>query len=165
MAVADLNEIRAALETHLLAGLGADITQENGNTLISESGFILVTESPEADATPLVFGNQAFEPTPGDSFVQCSTGFGSSQYLTQGGLDGGDNRVVGVVALNVFTPLGVGTGANFLIVKKIRDLYNRVTVSGVYFDAPIGPEVLASASPEGYFQTQVRVTFEFIEEL
>ena len=26
-------------------------------------------------------------------------------------------------------------------------------------------QVLASPAPEGYFQTQVRVTFEFIEEL
>jgi len=66
--------------------------------------------------------------------------------------------------LNIFTPSGVGSGANFTIAKRIRDLYNRINVSGVYFDAPIGPEVV-SASPEGYFQTQVRVTFEFIEEL
>ena len=49
--------------------------------------------------------------------------------------------------------------------KRIRDLYNRVNVSGVFFDAPIGPEALASPAPEGYFQTQVRVTFESIEEL
>ena len=59
----------------------------------------------------------------------------------------------------------VGPGTNYVIAKRIRDLYNRVIVSGVYFDAPIGPEVLASASPEGFLQTQVRVTFEFIEEL
>jgi hypothetical protein len=38
-------------------------------------------------------------------------------------------------------------------------------VSGVFFDASTGPEVLASPAPEGYFQTQVRVTFESIEEL
>jgi hypothetical protein len=38
-------------------------------------------------------------------------------------------------------------------------------VSGVFFDAATGPEVLASPAPEGYFQTQVRVTFETIEEL
>tara|TARA_A100001515_G_scaffold35431_2_gene27623 strand:- start:1998 stop:2279 length:282 start_codon:yes stop_codon:yes gene_type:complete len=91
--------------------------------------------------------------------------FGLGEYLTHGGISDSSNRVVGIVVLNVFTPLGVGTGANYNIAKRIRDLYNRVIVSGVYFDAPIGPEVLASASPEGYFQTQVRVTFEFIEEL
>jgi hypothetical protein len=52
-----------------------------------------------------------------------------------------------------------------VIGKRIRDLYNRVIVSGVYFGAPIGPEVLATPAPEGYFATQVRVAFEFIEEL
>jgi len=38
-------------------------------------------------------------------------------------------------------------------------------VSGIFFDAATGPEALLSAAPEGYFQTQVRVTFESIEEL
>jgi hypothetical protein len=65
----------------------------------------------------------------------------------------------------VFTPKGAGPGANYVIGKRIRDLYNRVIVSGVYFGAPIGPEVLATPAPEGYFATQVRVAFEFIEEL
>jgi hypothetical protein len=91
--------------------------------------------------------------------------FGLGEYLTHGSTTDASNRVVGVVVLNVFTPLGVGAGANYTIAKRIRDLYNRVIVSGVYFDAPIGPEALGSPSPEGYFQTQVRVTFEFIEEL
>ena len=67
--------------------------------------------------------------------------------------------------INIFSAAGVGPGANYVIGKRVRDLYNRVNVSGVYFDAPTGPEVLASPAPEGYFQTQVRVTFEFIEEL
>ena len=67
--------------------------------------------------------------------------------------------------LNIFSAKGVGPGANFVIGKRIRDLYNRINVSGVHFDPPIGPEVVASPSPEGYFQTQVRVTFDFFEEL
>jgi hypothetical protein len=73
--------------------------------------------------------------------------------------------MVGLVLINIFTPQGVGPGGNYVIGKRVRDLYNRVIVSGVYFDAPVGPEALASPAPEGYFQTQVRVTFEFIEEL
>tara|TARA_R100001086_G_scaffold211418_2_gene127382 strand:- start:339 stop:764 length:426 start_codon:yes stop_codon:yes gene_type:complete len=137
----------------------------NRNTIRAVIEGRLATELAASPVLPVVFHNMAYEPTPGSSWVQCLASFGSSQYLTHGGLRGGNNRVVGVVVLNVFTPLSVGTGANFVIAKRIRDLYNRVIVSGVYFDAPIGPEVLASASPEGYFQTQVRVTFEFIEEL
>ena len=56
-------------------------------------------------------------------------------------------------------------GANFTIGKRVRDVYNRSTVSGVIFDAPTGPEVMAPPSPEGYFQTQVRLTFETFEDL
>jgi len=46
----------------------------------------------------------------------------------------------------------------------LRDLYNNITVSNVIFDSPIGPEVLTS-SPEGKFQTQIRITFEIYEDL
>ena len=91
--------------------------------------------------------------------------FGNNEFLSLGGTSDSDNRIVGVVVINIFSAAGVGPGANYVIGKRVRDLYNRVNVSGVYFDAPIGPEVLASPAPEGYFQTQVRVTFEFIEEL
>jgi hypothetical protein len=140
MAAADLNSIRATIEGRL------------------------ATELANSPAIPVVFHNMAYEPTPSSSWVQCLTSFGSAQYLSQGATTNSDNRIVGVVVINIFTPQGAGSGGNYIIAKRIRDLYNRGNVSGVYFDAPVGPEVL-SASPEGYFQTQVRVTFEFIEEL
>ena len=57
-----------------------------------------------------------------------------------------------------------GAGANYTIGKRLRDLYNRVTVSNVIFDSPVGPEILAS-SPEGKFQTQIRITFNIYEDL
>ncbi len=68
------------------------------------------------------------------------------------------------MVLNVFTEEGIGAGGNFTICKRLRDLYNRITVSGVIFDAVVGPEIL-SQSPEGKFVTQLRVTFETYEEL
>ena len=52
-----------------------------------------------------------------------------------------------------------GSGANFTIGKRVRDLYNKVTVSDVIFDSPIGPEVLAT-SPEGKFQKQIRKAYQ-----
>ena len=137
----------------------------NRNTIRAVIEGRLATELAGSPVLPVVFHNMAYEPTPGSSWVQCLLSFGSSEYLTHGDTADASNRVVGIVVLNVFTPLGVGAGANYTIAKRIRDLYNRVIVSGVYFDAPIGPEALGSPSPEGYFQTQVRVTFEFIEEL
>jgi len=141
MAAADLNTIRATIEGRL------------------------ATELAKTPPTPVVFHNMPLEPTPSGSFVQCLTSFGSSEYLSHGLSSNSRNRIVGLVVINIFSSKGVGPGANYVIGKRIRDLYNRVNVSGVFFDAPIGPEALATPAPEGYFQTQVRVTFESIEEL
>ena len=141
MAAADLNSVRATIEARL------------------------ATELANSPAIPVVFHNMAYEPTPNSSWVQCQTAFGANEYLSQGLTTNSQNRILGLLVMNIFTAKGVGPGANYTIGKRIRDLYNRVIVSGVFFDAPIGPEVLASPAPEGYFQTQVRVTFEFIEEL
>ena len=141
MAAADLNTIRSVIEARL------------------------ATELAGSPAIPVVFHNMPYTPTPNSSWVQCLTSFGNNEFLSLGGTSDSDNRIVGVVVINIFSAAGVGPGANYVIGKRVRDLYNRANVSGVYFDAPIGPEVLASPAPEGYFQTQVRVTFEFIEEL
>jgi|TARA_B100000085_G_C18372315_1_gene442871 hypothetical protein len=141
MAAADLNTIRATIEGRL------------------------ATELASSPAIPIVFHNMAYEPTPGSSWVQCLTTFGGSEYLGHGGTTDSQNRIVGLLLINIFSAKGVGPGANYVIGKRVRDLYNRAIVSGVYFDAPTGPEALAVPAPEGYFQTQVRVTFEFIEEL
>ena len=141
MAAIDLNTVRAVVEKRLVAEL------EN------------------APPVPVVFHNMAYEPTPGSSWVQCLTTFGANEYLSQGSTTNSQNRVFGLLVINIFSAAGVGPGANYVIGERIRDLYNRVNVSGVFFDAPTGPEVLGSPNPEGYFQTQVRVTFESIEEL
>ena len=133
------------------------------NTVRSTIEARLATELASSPAIPVVFNNMAFDSTTEDSFVQCVTSFGSNEYLTMGNASG-TNSVVGLVLLNVFTEEGIGAGANFTICKRLRDLYNRITVSSVIFDSPIGPEVLTS-SPEGKFQTQIRVTFEIFEDL
>ena len=141
MAAADLNSVRATIEGRL------------------------ATELANSPAIPVVFHNMAYEPTSNSSWVQCLLSFGTSTYLTHGGTSDSRNELVGIAVVNIFSAKGVGPGANYVIGKRVRDLYNRINVSGVHFDPPIGPEVVASPSPEGYFQTQVRVTFDFIEEL
>lgn len=137
----------------------------NLNTIRSTIEARLATELALAPVLPVVFHNQPYVPTPNSSWVQCLVSFGANEYLTQGGTTGSNNSIIGVVAINIFTPLGVGPGANLTIGKRIRDLYNRVIVSGVHFDPPIGPEVVAAPAPEGFFQTQVRLTFETFEDL
>jgi len=140
MAAIDLNTVRATIEARL------------------------ATELASSPAIPVVFNNMAFDSTTEDTFVQCLTSFGSNEYLTQGDTNTAFNNVVGLVLINIFTEEGLGAGSNFTICKRIRDLYNRVTVSNVIFDAPIGPEILTS-SPEGKFQSQIRITFNIYEDL
>ena len=134
------------------------------NTVRSTIEARLVTELASTPPVTVLFNNMAFDSTTKDTFVQCITSFGSNSYLTQGGSTNSDNEITGLVLLNVFTEEGIGAGSNFEICKRLRDLYNKITVSDVIFDSPIGPEILAS-SPEGKFQTQLRITFEIYEEL
>ena len=134
------------------------------NTVRSTIEARLATELASSPAIPVVFNNMTFDSTAENTFVQCITSFGAGEYLTMGGTTDSDNNVVGLVLLNVFTEEGLGAGSNFTICKRLRDLYNRVTVSNVIFDSPVGPEILTS-SPEGKFQTQIRITFNIYEDL
>ena len=131
----------------------------NLNTIRKTIEQRLQTELDEAPIIPIVFNNMPFESISQETFVQCLTAFGGRRYLGNG-----INSVVGLIVLNVFKQEGVGIGANYTICKRLRDLYNRQTVSDVIFDSPVGPEVLTS-SPEGKLQTQLRITFEIFEEL
>ena len=135
----------------------------NLNTVRQTIEARLATELASSPAIPVVFNNMPFDSSAQDSFVQCTTSFGNGSYTTQGDASG-TNLIVGLIVLDVFTNSGIGSGANFTICKRLRDLYNKETVSNVIFDSPVGPEVL-SQSPEGKFQTQIRITFEIFEEL
>ena len=137
----------------------------NLNTVRATIEGRLATEMAGAPSYTVVFHNMPYAPTPSSTWLQCLVSFGNNSFLTMGGTTGSNNSVIGVMVINIFTPKGVGQGANLTIGKRVRDLYNRVIVSGVRFDPPTGPEVVAAPSPEGYFQTQVRLTFETFEDL
>ena len=134
------------------------------NTVRSTIEARLATELASSPAIPVVFNNMTFDSTAEDTFVQCITSFGANTYLTQGYSSNSHNLITGLVLLNVFTEEGLGAGSNFTICKRLRDLYNRITVSNVIFDAPVGNEILTS-SPQGKFQTQIRITFTIYEDL
>ena len=110
MAAADLNTIRSTIEGRL------------------------ATEMAGSPVLPVVFHNMAYEPTPGSSWVQCLTSFGTNEYLGHGLTSSGYNRILGQIVINIFTPKGTGPGANSVIGKRVRDLYNRVIVWGGFFD-------------------------------
>ena len=134
------------------------------NTVRSTIEARLATELASSPAIPVVFNNMTFDSTAEDTFVQCITSFGANTYLTQGGNTNSQVLIAGLILLNVFTEEGIGAGSNYTICKRLRDLYNRITVSSVIFDAPICPEILSS-SPQGKFQTQIRITFTIYEDL
>ena len=132
------------------------------NTIRSTIEGRLATELASSPVIPVVFNNMAYDSTGVESFVQCQVSFGANVYLTQS--SDSHNNVVGLILLNTYTPEATGAGANLTIAKRIRDLYNRQTVSSVIFDAPVGPESLTGA-PDGFYQTQIRITFEIFENL
>jgi len=134
------------------------------NTVRSTIEARLSTELASSPAIPVVFSNQPFDATSNESFVQCEVSFGSGEITSQGNQTDANTIVVGLLTLNVFTEQGIGSGGNFTICKRLRDLYNRITVSGVIFDAVVGPEILTQP-PEGKFVTQIRITFETYEGL
>lgn len=134
------------------------------NTVRSTIESRVIKELSTAPTIPIIFNNMFFDSDTTSSFVQCLTTFGENNYLTLGN-NSGVNRITGIVIFNIFTPQGTGSGDNYKIGKRLRDLYNRITVSNVIFDSPIGPEVINNPNPEGQFQTQLRMTFEIFEEL
>ena len=140
MAALDLNSIRASIESRL------------------------VDELENTPPLPVVFYNQPFSSIDYDTFVQCLTTFGGSEFITLGTSNTKINSLTGLLVLNIFTPEGEGSGNNLVIGKRLRDLYNGEVVSGVIFDPPSGPEVV-TASPNGFFQTEIRLTFEVYETL
>jgi hypothetical protein len=94
-------------------------------------------------------------------WLQAFIRLGDNAYATllpTGGV--GFNRQNGVLTVNVFTPIGVGAAANFTIAERVKDLFDRVRISGIIFDAASGPAQVTPAAPEPYYQTQLTVTFE-----
>ena len=141
MAALDLNTVRQTIEARL------------------------ATEMASSPAITTIFANEPFTPTSETSFVQCLVNFGSGEYLTLGGTSDSKNSQIGNITINIFTKIGVGLGDNLTIAKRIRDLYNRVVISDLYFEPPDGPNVLEAASPQGFVQSVLSVNFEIIESL
>jgi len=132
----------------------------------------IATQMAVNPAYPVAYGNVPFTPPNNTPWVQAQLRFGDNTYATllpTGSV--GYNRQTGTVTLNVFTPIGNGAAANYTIAERLKDLFDRQTVSGIIFDAASGPaqvgagvlESGASASSAlavAYFQTQLTITFE-----
>jgi hypothetical protein len=120
----------------------------------------IATEMAIAPVYPVSYQNAPFTPPNNTPWLQVFIRFGDNAYATLLSPATGMNRQNGVLTVNVFTPVGAGAGANFTIAERVKDLFDRQTVSQIIFDAASGPAQVTPASPEPYFQTQLTITFE-----
>ena len=141
------------------------MAQLNLNTVRQNIEARLATEMARNPATTVVFGNHPFAPPSDTSFIQCLIEFTGSDYITLGGTSSSTNSQTGIITFNIFTKVGIGLGDNLTLAKRIRDLYNRVILNGIYFEPPTGPAVLENASPEGFVQSVMSISFETFENL
>ena len=116
----------------------------------------IATEMAASPAYPVSYQNVPFTPPNDTPWLQVFIRFGDNNYATLKTI----NRQTGTLVVNVFTPQGLGTAANFVIAERIRALFDRLTLSGIIFDAASGPAQVTPAAPEPYYQTQLTVTFE-----
>lgn len=116
----------------------------------------IATQMAANPAYPVSYQNVPFTPPNNSPWVQALIRFGDNNYATLRSF----NRQTGTLVLNVFTPQGQGAALNFTIAERLKDLFDRVTLSGIIFDAASGPAQAVPAAPEAYYQTQVTITFE-----
>ena len=113
------------------------------------------------------YSNIPFVPPNNAPWLQVSLRFGDNAYATLKSF----NRQNGTLIVNVFTLRSKGTALNFSIAERIKDLFDRQTVSGIIFDAASGPAPVAASVIESgvsagsalasiYYQTQLTITFE-----
>lgn len=120
----------------------------------------IATELALSPAYQVSYQNVPFTSPNNTSWVQVFIRFGDNNYATLLGPSTGFNRQTGTLVVNVFTPQGQGTAANFTIAERIKDKFDRAKFSSIIFDAASGPAQVTPASPEPYFQTQLTATFE-----
>ena len=121
----------------------------------------IATQMAASPAYQVSYQNVPFTPPNNTPWVQVFIRFGDNNYATllpTGGV--GFNRQTGTLVINVFTLQGQGAATNFTIAERLKDLFDRVKLSSIIFDAASGPSQVIPSAPEAYYQTQVTITFE-----
>jgi len=110
------------------------------------------------------YENVPFTPPNNSTWIKVQIRFGENAYATLLGPTTGSNRQAGIIVIDIFSPIGVGTGDNFTLAERLKDLFDRKIVSQIIFDAANGPAIVPTAAPESYFQTELTITFNaFLE--
>lgn len=120
----------------------------------------IATEMALSPSYPVAYENVPFTPPNNLPWVQVKLTFGDNNYGTLQAPSVGFNRQNGLVTIGIFTPVGVGAAANYTIAERIKDLFDRQTVSSIIFDPASGPNVITPSEPESaFFQTELVITF------
>jgi hypothetical protein len=129
----------------------------------------IATEFATAPALQVAYQNVPFTPPNNASWIQAFISWGDSAYLTiltesdRGTGDGFDRRN-GALTFNIYSPRGEGPGAGLTIAQRCIDLFSRLQLQNIKFDPANGPRTIETAAPEGFYQTQVAITFEAYEQ-
>lgn len=137
------------------------------NTIRSAIENRIATEFASSPVLQVAYQNVPFTPPNNASWVQSTITWGDSGYVTLLKLNetnGGFDRRDGTLAIDIFTPRGEGPGAGLTIAQRCIDLFSRIKLQNIIFDAANGPRTIESPTPEGFYQTQVVITFEAFEE-
>lgn len=139
------------------------------NTIRAAIENRIATEFAVSPPIPVAYQNVPFTPPNNTSWVQAFITWGDSAYLTvltesdRGTGDGFDRRN-GALTFNIYSPRGEGPGAALTIAQRCIDLFSRLQLLNIKFDAASGPRTIEPAAPEGFYQSQVAITFEAYEQ-
>mgnify|MGYP002620970077 CR=1 FL=1 len=119
----------------------------------------IATEMAVSPSYQVSFENVPFTPPNNSTWLKVQVRFGANNYETLLAPTVGSNRQSGIIVIGIFTPIGVGISDNFTVAERIKDLFDRKTVSQIIFNAADGPEIIDNASPEPFFQTELTIAF------
>jgi len=137
------------------------------NTIRAAIEGRIATEFAASPAIQVAYQNVPFTPPNNASWIQATISWGDSGYVTLLKLNtsnGGFDRRNGALTFNIYTPSGQGPGAGLTIAQRCIDLFSRITLQNIIFDAASGPRTIETPLPQGFYQTQVAITFEAFEE-
>lgn len=124
----------------------------------------IATEMAAAPAYPVSYENVPFTPPTNSTWIKAQIRFGTNNYATLLGPATGCNRQSGILVIGVFTPIGVGIGENLTIAERLKNLFDRKTVSQIIFDAADGPAFSQPGTPASFLQAELAITFSaFVE--
>jgi len=98
----------------------------------------IATEMAIAPAYPVAFQNAPFTPPNNTPWIQVFLRFGANNYATLQPPTTGNsfNRQTGTLVINVFSPAGIGAGANLTIGERVKDKFDRAKFSSIIIQEP-----------------------------